>query len=265
MASLRFYSPRVELTSLVQSYWILDSREVAPPEVRYMHPDGGSGFILSYGDPVWVDRQTQLGAVTAASILIAPCAICIAGILRLVGVRFRPGGAFSFFGTASPPQELSGTTELQGVYRLIEKTRTSSETVSVLDGWLMRRFEPRRLSPVAIAAVREIAVSHGAVRVGNIAESLHVTDRHLERLFRDQVGYPAKQLARIFRARKAKQWLAARPDLPLSGVAYELGYSDQANFIREFRAIIGLTPAIYRSLHKSSRRLPQLPSADPAV
>lgn len=35
---------------------------------------------------------------------------------------------------------------------------------------------------------------------------------------------------------------------PVQALAYEFGYADQAHFIREFRATVGVTPGAYQAV-----------------
>jgi AraC-like DNA-binding protein len=245
--TLQKYSPRGELSRYVQSIWVLDVAGSSQPELRYMHPDGGSGLSFSYGAQNEIDGIVRPAGITLRSQLHEPKAMRFVSPLHMVGVRFHPGGAFPFFGVSAPNEETCTPRELMDLYERIGDANGPAETLAILEGWLTHRFGRSELSPLAAEALRALRAGHRALRVERIAESLDVTSRHLERLFRTQVGYPPKLLARIFRARRAKKLLAARPGLPLSDIAYDLGYADQAHFTREFKSVIGLTPASYRA------------------
>ncbi len=238
---LKTYAPSPPLVPHVQSFWILEAT-AENPEPRYFHPDGGSGFSLRYGD----SGETPGTGIVMQARLTEPKPFRYSGTVRMVGVRFRPGGAFPFFGTDAPVEDVFGAAELRDLYGRIGEARRPEETLSLLETALLRRLDTAELSPLAIAALRSLETSHGIVRVERIAEKLDVTSRQLERVFRAQVGYAPKQLARILRARRAKRLLADRRALPLYDVGYSLGYADQAHFTREFKEVIGLTPAAYR-------------------
>lgn len=252
--NLQQYRPAGELARYVQSFWILDVAGAPQPELRYMHPDGGSGLSFSYGVQNEVGIPHPAG-ISLSSQLVEPKAVRFIAPQRMVGVRFHPGGAFPFFGMSAPDEESCKPKELLELYERIGESGGTAETLSILEDWLTHRFGRSELSPFAAEALRALRARHGALRVEGIAESLDVTPRHLERLFRAQVGYPPKLLARIFRARRAKKLLAARPGLPLSDIAYDLGYADQAHLTRDFKSVIGLTPAFYRAC-LAARRLP---------
>ena len=72
-------------------------------------------------------------------------------------------------------------------------------------------------------------------------------ERRLQRAFDRSVGVSPKVLARVLRFRRAVRQLDGAASRPGSwaGLAALAGYADQSHFIREFRALAGLTPAAY--------------------
>ncbi len=69
--------------------------------------------------------------------------------------------------------------------------------------------------------------------------------RALERLFRRQIGLPPKTVIRRFRVQQAAARVAAGEAIAWTALAHDLGYCDQAHFIREFKAQTGRTPTQY--------------------
>jgi AraC-like DNA-binding protein len=65
--------------------------------------------------------------------------------------------------------------------------------------------------------------------------------RHLAARFGDAVGLPPKAVGRLIRVAHAAQRVRAG-DL-LADIAYEGGYADQSHFNRDFRELVGCTPA----------------------
>ena len=63
-------------------------------------------------------------------------------------------------------------------------------------------------------------------------------------LFRAEVGLSPKAYARVRRLQAALRQLAAGP---ISGarIAADVGYFDQAHFVREFRSFTAMTPTQY--------------------
>jgi AraC-like DNA-binding protein len=77
--------------------------------------------------------------------------------------------------------------------------------------------------------------------------------RKLQRLFNQYVGVSPKWVIRRFRLIEAARRLDAGELPSLADLATSLGYFDQAHFNRDFKALVGRTPAAYRK-SASSRR-----------
>jgi AraC-like DNA-binding protein len=67
----------------------------------------------------------------------------------------------------------------------------------------------------------------------------------LQRWFNEYVGVGPKWVINRYRLHEAIERLAG--DLPVdwTQLALELGYFDQAHFIRDFKALVGVPPAAY--------------------
>ncbi len=85
-------------------------------------------------------------------------------------------------------------------------------------------------------------------RVSDLAARAGVKPRGLERLFRTYVGVPPKWVIRRFRVHEAAERIKSGAPSDWSALACELGYFDQAHFIRDFKAQVGRTPADYAAL-----------------
>jgi AraC-like DNA-binding protein len=81
-------------------------------------------------------------------------------------------------------------------------------------------------------------------RVEDLAAVFGLSDRQLQRITRDRLGLTPKWLIQRRRlhdaALRLKQGASSLADL-----AYELGYSDQAHFTRDFSRVAGTTPGRY--------------------
>jgi len=80
--------------------------------------------------------------------------------------------------------------------------------------------------------------------VGHVASEVALSERQLERRFRESVGYGPKTLQRILRFRRFLSELGKEPESSgdLARIAAETGYSDQAHLTRESRELSGLSP-----------------------
>ncbi len=88
-------------------------------------------------------------------------------------------------------------------------------------------------------------VDTAIARVADLAARAGRSVRAIERILRTHVGVPPKWIIQRFRVQEAAARLAAGAAVDCPALAQELGYFDQAHFIRDFKSQVGQTPAQY--------------------
>lgn len=95
-------------------------------------------------------------------------------------------------------------------------------------------------------ALTQLLHSKGKVSLKTLQDTLQLSERALERKFRQEVGISPKLFSRICRFQASLQQLKSGQYDKLSDIAFENGYADQSHFIRVFREFSGFTPEEYR-------------------
>lgn len=107
-----------------------------------------------------------------------------------------------------------------------------------------------------------IAYIHGhfteRLRISTIAALVHISSRHLNRIFHETVRMSAKEYIVRTRVRYAKLDLK-QTDKSIHQIAVDCGFYDQSVFTKFFRRTVGKTPLVYRRHHLS-----RVQSRDPA-
>ncbi len=88
-------------------------------------------------------------------------------------------------------------------------------------------------------------------KVEDILHRAGTTKRSLQRLFEQYVGASPKWVIQRYRLHEAAERLKAG-SVSGSRLALELGYADQAHFIRDFKAIVGISPGAYARRARTS-------------
>jgi transcriptional regulator GlxA family with amidase domain len=101
--------------------------------------------------------------------------------------------------------------------------------------------------------VRAAGLLDRRVTVGGLSEEVALSERQLQRRFRESIGYGPKTLHRILRFQRVLEELVSDRDgsASLAGIAAATGYSDQAHLTRESQELAGLTPVGLRKLWQS--------------
>lgn len=87
----------------------------------------------------------------------------------------------------------------------------------------------------------------GKVSMDALAQAVHTSKFHLERLFKAQVGIPPYQYRIGHTIKKARQELQMPFSLP--DLAYTLGFTDQSHLCNTFKKHVGITPLQYASAY----------------
>ncbi len=118
---------------------------------------------------------------------------------------------------------------------------------------LQRTHEDDDVAHQVRDAVNVLETEHATIRIEALASRQGLTSRTLERRFRRALGQPPKQVLQRYRLIAAAERLKRR-DTTIARVAQELGYFDQAHFVKDFRRTLGVTPSIFSRVTSSPER-----------
>ncbi|WP_170265027.1 helix-turn-helix domain-containing protein [Salibacter halophilus] len=91
----------------------------------------------------------------------------------------------------------------------------------------------------------------------DIQRNLKVSERTLERNFKEELGVSPVLYKRIHRFNYALNLLHQKNLVSLTSIGYQAGYADQSHFIRDFKAFAGITPKEYLIKSKGNRGYPK--------
>ena len=171
----------------------------------------------------------------------------------VMGVHFRPGGAFPFLELSA--YELANThIDLATIWgRHAEEIRerlavapSSGHRFRLLENALLsrlrRRLEHHPAVSLALNGLRSDK-SHAVIR--ELAREAGVSDRRLIDLFRSEVGLNPKLYHRVQRFQRVLMQVHRLPEPEWEQLALQDGYFDQSHLIRDFLAFSGFSPADY--------------------
>jgi AraC-like DNA-binding protein len=229
-------APPPELAARIDAFWQHGGRGDA---LRVL-PDGCMDF--------WFDLETGdarlIGSMTAAAVVPVPARA------RYFGVRFRPGVAAEYVADAvrdfvDGDAPLGDVTHAQrsALGERIAEAKDHAARVALVSQFVLAPSSRVRAADHRVRrAMRRIQRDPKGAYVRTVAAELGLSERQLERLFTERLGYGPKQFARIMRLERA----VALMQTPLRGqaaLAAAAGYADESHLIREFRALAGATPA----------------------
>jgi len=239
------YAPHPALTEYVQCYWSI--AQSAQPPMNHVLPDGCIDvmFTVTAADCFAEVVGTMSSAV---SVPIEPAT-------TFLGVRFKPGGALPFL-RVSAQTLTDGLLRLDDVWQGISRHLTEqiydaptlAAKVARLEAELLRRvLSIPAVDVLTLDTLHYIRTARGSVTVRELSTHAALSERQLERRFREHTGLSPKLFARLIRFRSAAILLQQQPALPLQDLVFASGFYDQAHFIHDFKAFTGVTPTEYQA------------------
>ena len=124
--------------------------------------------------------------------------------------------------------------------------RSTMEQVNVITHFIHTQIErnKRDCELVRFSTDQLMQNSNGDV-LAQVLNTLNVTERTFQRVFKKYVGLPANEYRRICQFYFAFAQLKGRHFDKLTDVAYDNGYFDQSHFIRSFREFADTSPNEY--------------------
>lgn len=259
------YKPTFPLCDFVEDVWLYDDYTPRHFKERIL-PTGTIELVINLRDdelriydPVHIDSCTRFPEAVVSGAYGRGFVIDTAEETSMVGVHFKPGGAFPFLGL--PAGELANThVDLKTLWgpparRLREQlcaAATPADRFCVLkealSAHLSRSLEHHGAVPIVLRAFRQAGAS---AKVRDVARQVGLSQRRFIEVFTAEVGMTPKLFSRVQRFQRVLV-LAQRATAPdWAQLAVDGGYFDQSHLIHDFQMFSGLTPACYLERQRS--------------
>lgn len=254
----RIILPPENLRPFVKYFWVLEnnSTDNAPvtfspladgcPGIMFQQPDKGTFFY-----PI---ENKELPGLFLYGQTIQPAKMILTGKLSTVGICLQPHALQSVFGIDA--HELTGTcVDMASVQHKKERhlqeqllnVTSMEEAIHLLSASLLNSAQHNnsRQDIITNFAVNEILTGKGIISFSALLKQLQLSERTLERRFKQSIGISAKFFSRICQFQESLSQLRKNKYGKLSDIAYENGYADQSHFIRSFKEFTGVSPFDY--------------------
>ncbi len=268
----RTYVPASPLSHFVSKIWLYEGYAPAHTKERIL-PDGSMQLIINLREDLTrvYDRHNTDECQSLRGSVISGAhsefvVIDTAEQASVIGVYFRPGGAFPFlrlpanelrnmhvsldalWGTAGNDlrDQLLEASTPEAKFRILEKTLLAQAA-----GSLMRH-------PALDYALQEFQNMPKLRTISGVTDRIGLSKRRFIQVFDERVGLTPKLFCRVRRFQRALRLIARGGRIEWADLAVDCGYSDQAHFIHDFTNFSGLNPSVflsYRTEHLNHVRL----------
>ena len=236
------YHPSPDLAPFVEHFWSVrwDLTGLPPyraetlphPSVHLIFDQGAGARVAGVAKGRFVRTLEGRGGVWAA--------------------KFRPGGFAPFvarsidrFTDAVRPIGSIWGDRGEDLARSVAAAEDDDRRMGVVEEFL-RGFRPELMPDASLATTitEAIATDRTVLSVNDLTHRYGINLRRLQRLFARYVGVNPKWVIQRYRLHEAAERLV-QGNASQAALALELGYADQAHFVKDFRAAVGTSPAAY--------------------
>ncbi|MBO0933230.1 helix-turn-helix transcriptional regulator [Fibrella aquatilis] len=251
-------SPPPALTDYIRYGWRLTSQTGHPHlDAIDVVADGCPGIMCMPNGEVHRHNK-RLPQIILYGQSVKPVQLTLTGESTVLGICFYPDALKALFGldafeltdTCMDMSELFCVRDKPLLERLLQPA--SANSVDSLFGYVSAHLQDHNpnTDPAIAQALNEMIRSNGNITLKALQDTLRLTERSLERRFKQSVGISPKLFARICRFQAALNQLTNGRYDKLSDVAYESGYADHSHFTRTFKAFTGILPTEYHQKTK---------------
>ncbi len=260
------YTPAAPLNEFVERIWLVSGAQ-SPRRERIL-PSGTIELVINLlEDQVRIDQTMHCAQVQTLSGAVVSGAYSAAFVIdaiqhaAMIGVHFRPGGAFAVLGVPSAEftdahldlATLWGDDAASELRERLCAATTHRARFEYLERVLIERLPTtRRLHPVVLFALECFGPHGSGASVRDVARRSGFSHRRFLTIFKSEVGLPPKAFCRILRFQHVHAVAQRTGRINWAELALTCGFYDQPHLTNEFRRLSGVTPTQYaRAIHQT--------------
>lgn len=258
------FAPGKHLRQFIKCYWTFEKTYKAG-EFEHVFPD--SSYELIYSNATYTANGLLVPRLFVVGQLLKPVDFFAIGLVRLWCVRFYPWGLMPFgdvnalsshdWKSADQVFRRSVITDLTKKFKKI----TDKNFVNMLDEYFLKLLLQSQFSKSFLKkATQKLLVEKGNIKVRDLVDYCYISKRQLEREIKGITGHTPREITARLRFEQARDAIMYNPDIPISFLAQENGYTDQSHLINDFKKYTAMTPNEYAEMFR--RLKPQMQNRD---
>ncbi len=248
--TLRVFRPSPLLAAYVDAYWDYENLTGEASSYLSILPDTATYLCFLYRDPLltahgsrtYRTRSGLAGFQSFRNDLGGTGTISgVSARLTLWGLNvFRLGIVKECAEKRVDCRDIFPKYSIERIEDDLARIPTAEGRVAYVERYLLSIFNPRNEDLLVRRACEQLVASGGNYRVAELASSLGLSKRTLERRFVNHIGATPKKVSRVIRLRSAILQKARLPSW--AEVAHAVGYYDQSHLIHDSLELYGMTP-----------------------
>ncbi|MFV0389324.1 MAG: helix-turn-helix domain-containing protein [Pyrinomonadaceae bacterium] len=243
-----FYSeeqPSKNVAHFVQSFWEFRASEhIKSPIMHRVFPDGCLSLIY-FRNPYAAIKRLIICSINRKSI-----AVPITAGDQIWGMRIFSDVTFAYL-NRKPPQfasspfnrETAGTRYSEQLWTQLNASDNFCDAIEAFERY-SRKYgvAANKVDKQLRSATNSLLKADEGLRISELARSIGISERQLERKFKKATGLTPKQFAMICRFRSTAIDLVQNAKTDWAVRAVKLGFADQSHLIKNFNELTGTSP-----------------------
>lgn len=255
---IKEYYPCNFFSKYIDSYFEIDNSKIHDDVKDLIIPDGTFGLLFVDGEniarnttlngtPEFLNKTTIFGQKTK------PINYYLyGGNSKSFGVKIKPSGFHLFAGMVGKEFknqfveiDLLNSTVLNELEHKIFNAKSVKEKIKEVENYILSLLYKLELNYdyfLFESIVQYIYTNKGVLIYKNLPITFNVNYKKIERLFDKYLGITPKTYIRIVRFNAAINLYLKNQEESLTQIGFQLGFFDQAHFIRDFKLFTSLSP-----------------------
>lgn len=240
-----YFSPCEQLRTFISNYTITFPDQGLISDDYTVVPHGSATLVFTHDG---FKLQSQLFGPSSKPYQVGRSANECKSIFI---IEFQPAGLYIFTGIKQkqlidqiiPFKEIDPLLDTSIKKNLCDAV-TAEELLANIESVLLCN-QPYQYPAEFSLAMRLIIQRRGNISLKELTQETFYSERHLNRLFHHYLGFNIKHFSRIVRINRAIHLLHNKRN-SLAYIAREFEFYDVSHFIKDFKAVCGITPQKYR-------------------
>ena len=253
---VKVYTPSPAIADYISSFWSIDTLSSAHTELVY--PTGQIQLIFHYREP-FLDRNSSGDEISQPEFSLCGQKLSYSSVTAgkncgMIAAVLKTETASALLNI--PLHEITGRIiSFTDIYKswknyswLFADSPDDISKIKIIESFLLRHIRIKSLhhSYFIKSCINEIRYTTGMSLPYKSLEKFSLSERSLQRIFKEGVGLSPKQFAEIVKFENCISLLQSGKSL--TDICYEAGYYDQPHFIRAFKHFTGITPSQFSTL-----------------
>ncbi|MFY0255284.1 DUF6597 domain-containing transcriptional factor [Chitinophaga sp. 30R24] len=236
--------PHPVLSDYIDTYWTL-THDYGAMKTQHILPDGCIDIIFNLGADCTTDHGQFLiksEKVYLVGTMTTFNSATVAAGTNLLGIRFKPAAFQNFYQYCSLHEITDQTLELDKAF-CPNLYQTAKKSTAYLNHFFAGELSPRKDNITHLVA--DLQTHQGRISVRDLAKKHFMSERQLERRFKQQIGIHPKTFISIVRNQAALNAIKHRDvNSSLLEIALHYGYYDHAHLSKEIKKFTGQPPSL---------------------